>query len=240
MKVPIVKEYGSWAVFIFSCSGGITAGLLTRPWHTERDFSLDTLLTVLGLAFLVNSKNPLSSFLMSKGQDREHLLWLLFFSLAGFSLLIPFMIEGINSFLIFSPFIISYAILLAYGKEHHLLTELNGFALLTLSAPIVYFVITNEMSLRLYLAVFIFFGAGVFKVRARIKKTLAYRLVMIVYCAASFVFFYCLNISVIMLLPLLENILFVSRMREEKLKKIGDTELIKGIVFTVLLGFFWQ
>lgn len=241
MKIPIVKEYGSWAVFIFSCAAGIVTGILTRPWQTGKDFSMDTLLTILGLMLLINSKNPLSSALRTKGQRKEHLLWFMFFSLVGFVLLTPFLTNGIKTFLFFSPLVLSYMILLSRGKEHYLLTELNGFALLTLSAPIIYFVITGEMSLRLYLAVFIFFAAGVLKVRVRIKKTLAYRWLMIFYCtASSLVFFYYLNISVVVLLPLLENIISVLWMREEKLKTTGNAELIKGVIFTILLIFFWQ
>jgi hypothetical protein len=254
MKIPIVKEYGSWAVFIFSCVAGLITGLLTRLWQTGKDFSMDTLLTILGLMLLINSKNPLSSALRTKsestclpqrqarteGQRKEHLLWFMFFSLVGFVLLIPFLTNGIKTFLFFSPLVLSYMILLSRGKEHYLLTELNGFALLTLSAPIIYFVITGEMSLRLYLAVFIFFAAGVLKVRVRIKKTLAYRWLMIFYCTASLVFFYYLNISVVVLLPLLENIISVLWMREETLKTTGNAELIKGVIFIILLIFFWQ
>jgi hypothetical protein len=249
MKIPIVKEHGSWAVFIFSCAAGIITGLLTRPWLTGRDFSLGILFTVLGLVLLINSKNPLTVILRSKGrkyesngsyQNKEQLLWFVLFSIIGFILLIPFSMGGLKTFLFFSPLILSYIILLSRGKEHHLIAELNAFALLTLSAPIVYFVITEEISLRLYLAVFIFFAAGVFKVRARIRKTLTYRWLMILYCAASLVFFVYLNISAIVLLPLFENIISVLWMREEKLRTTGNIELIKGVIFTTLLGFFWQ
>lgn len=249
MKVPIVKEYGSWAVFIFSCAAGIVTGLLTRPWHTGRDFSVEMLLTVLGLMFLLNSKRPLSSALKTRTQqnepcglfrEKEHILWFVFFSLAGIAFLTPFLAGGIKVFLFFSPLVLCYVILLSSGKEHSLVTELNGFALLTLSAPIVYFVITGELSFRLYFAVFIFFAAGVFKIRARIKKTPAYRWLMILYCSASLFFFFYSNISAILLLPFFENVVSVLWMREEKLRTTGNIELIKGVIFTVLLGFFWQ
>jgi hypothetical protein len=110
MKIPIVKEYGSWAVFIFSCVAGLITGLLTRPWQTGKDFSMDTLLTILGLMLLINSKNPLSSALRTKsestrteGQRKEDLLWFMFFSLVGVVLLIPFLTNGIKTFLFFFP-----------------------------------------------------------------------------------------------------------------------------------------
>jgi len=240
MKIPIVKEYGSWAVFIFSCAAGIVTGLSTRPWQTGREFSLEILLTILGLIFLINSKNSFTSLLRAKQQKKESLLWFIFFSLGGLILLAPFLAEGIKKFLFFSLLILSYMVLLLRGKEHYLIAELNGFALLTLSAPISYFVITGDMSFKLYLCVFIFFAAGVFKVKARMKKNLIYRFIMIFYCAVSLAIFYYLNISVFVLLPLIENIVSVIWMREEKLRTTGNTELLKGIIFTVLLAFFWQ
>lgn len=210
------------------------------PWLSGREFSVSILLTVLGLTFLINSKNPLSSFLRARERKKEYFLWFVFFTLIGFLLLIPFLTEGIKKFLIFSVLVLSYIILLARGKEHALISELNGFALITLSAPISYFVITGEMALRLYICVFIFFAAGVFKVRARLKKNFTYRSVMILYCAVSSGLFYLLKISPFILLPLIENIISVIWMKEERLRTTGNTELIKGIIFTILLAFFWK
>lgn len=240
MKIPVVKEHGSWAVFIFSCAAAIVTGVMTRPWQSGKDFSFGLLFTVLGLVFLINSKNPLTSVLRTKAQKRENIIWLVFFSLAGLILLLPFLLGGMKTFLFFSPLILSYVVLLYAGKEHNLITELNGFALIALSAPIVHFVITDEISFRLYLAVLIFFGAGVFKVRARLKKTFTFRFLMILYCITSLFAYHYLGIAIIILLPLLENIVSVLWMREEKLKTTGNIELIKGVIFTTLLGFFWQ
>ncbi len=239
MKIPFVKEWGSWAVFVTSGLAALIAGFLDRPWETGRDFTSLAVLTILGLAFLINSKNPLAAVIRSKGKKKEHIGWFLFFSISGLILLVPFMIEGVGEFWPFSLLIVSYAILLFKGKEHHILAELNGFAMLTLSAPIVYFTVTGELSLKLYEAVTIFFAAGVFKVRVRIRKSLFYRWVMALYCAAACIVFYLLNISVIILLPLAENIITAIWMREEKLKATGYTELIKGIIFIILIGFFW-
>ncbi len=240
MKIPIVKEYGSWAVFIFSCSAGIIAGLLTRPWQTGKDFSVEIVLTILGLIFLINAKNPLSSAIKTKQQRQSYLLWFALFSLCGLVLLIPFLTEGFRTFLIFFPLVLLYTVFLLFEKEHFLLAELTGFSLLALSAPIVYFVITQEMSLRLYLVVFIFFAAGVFKVRVRIKKTSQHRWLMIIYCAASLFFFSLLNVSAIMLLPFSENVIYALWMRDEKLKTTGNIELLKGVIFIILFGFYWQ
>ncbi len=240
MKIPIVREWGSWVVFISSWVAALIAGLSTHPWETGRNIFNETVITISGLTFLINAKNPLASVLRTKGQKKGPALWLLFFSITGLALLTPFLIDGAEAFSVFSPLILTYVILLSRGKEHHIMTELIGFSLLTLSAPIVYFVITGDVSLKLYAAVLIFFAAGVFKVRARVRKTLAYRWAMFFYCAIAIAVFYYLEISLILLLPFGENILSVLLMREEKLKTTGNTELIKSIIFIILIWLFWN
>jgi hypothetical protein len=239
MKIPVVKEWGSWAVFFSSSLAALVAGLLTRTCVTERDFPGITLSTVLGLTFLINSKNPLVSALRTGGSKREHVLWFLFFSLSGIVLLIPFLREGAGSFSVFSILVLSYGILLYKGKEHSLFTEFNGFALLTLAAPVIFFTVTGLLSLKLYAAVLIFFGAGVFKVRVRTRKTMKYRRLMALYCALAVILYSILNISVFILIPLIENLVSVIVMREEKLRTTGYTELVKAIMFIILVGFFW-
>jgi hypothetical protein len=239
-RIPFVKEWGSWALFIYSCSAGLVTGLLTYPWQTGNDYSLRTLAAILGLVFLVNSKASFA-LVMRKGQDKkEPLRWLLFFSLIGLALLVPFIIKA-KLILLFSFLLVAiYIIFVKSGKEHYLLAELNGFALITLCAPIVYFVITGDVSWKLYAAVLTYFEAGVLKVRVRVKKTVPYRMLTAIYCVAAPFLFYAVNIPVILLLPLIENIISVILMREERLRTTGNIELIKGAVFLVLTGFFWK
>lgn len=240
MKIPVVKEWGSWAVFVSSVLAALVPGLLTRPWETGRDFVNVTALTFIGLAFLINSKNPLASALRARGNKKEHVLWFMFFSVSGLTLLMPFLLGGIRSFAIFSVLVLSYGILLYRGKEHSIFTEFNGFALLTLAAPVIYFTVTGVLSLKLYAAVLLFFGAGVFKVRVRTRKTVKSRWIMALYCAVAVILYSLMNISIIILLPLIENAVSVILMREEKLRATGYTELIKGIIFIIFVGFFWQ
>ena len=240
MKIPVVKEWGSWVVFSSSWLAALITGLLTRPWERARDYSSLTVMTILGLTILINSKNPLTSVLRTRGKKKEHVIWFLFFSISGLALLVPFLIDGIKGFSIFSLLVLSYVILLYKGKEHSLFAELNGFAMLTLSAPVIYFTVTGDLSLKLYAAVLLFFGAGVFKVRVRIRKTLTYRWIMALYCVFAITTYYKLDIAIIILLPLIENLISVILMREEKLRTTGYTELIKSIVFIILMGMFWK
>jgi len=239
MKIPLVKEWGSWAVFSTSCAAGIVTGLRVQPWLSGREYCTITTLTILGLALLINSKNPLASAIRSKGK-KEHVLWSLFFALAGLAMLMPFLLEGFGTFIIFGVLIAIYIALLSTGKEHHIMTELNGFALLTISSPAVYFAVTGQMSWKLYLAVTLFFSAGVFKVRMRLRKAPFFRWAMVLYCAAASGIFLLAKIPVILLLPLTENIVSALFPGEEKLRATGYTELVKSIIFIVLIWLFWQ
>ena len=251
MKIPVVKEYGSWAVFGSSCLAALSAGLMTSPRDSDREFTIITFMTILGLMLLINAKVPFSSLIRSKAftesgesetgnRNKENLYWFLFFMLAGLGLLIPFLINGFSYFIGFSLLIVSYSILMVKGKEHYLIAEINGFALLTLSAPIIYFTVTGDISMRIYAAVLLFFIAGVLKVKIRSKKTPVYRIAMICYCIAALIIFHFLDIFLILLVPLLENVISAIWMRDEKLKTVGDIELAKSIIFIVLIGFFWR
>lgn len=240
MRIPVVKEHGSWVVFIFSSIVGIAAGLRVRPWQGDRDFLFVPVLTIIGLTFLINSKASLASALRTKTGKKPHLIWFVFFSLSGTLFLTPFLYYGLKTFIVFFPLVACYVILLSLEMEHKLFVELLGFAILSVSAPVVCFSVAGEMSFRLYLAVFIFFAAGVFKVRMRLKKNLTYRVLMIFYCAFSLLVFFLINVPLLILAPFIENIVSAIRMRDEKLRTTGNIELVKGLIFAALLIVLWR
>jgi hypothetical protein len=240
VKIPIVKEHGSWVVFIISCIAGIIASLTDHSLHVERGLFNEVLITVVGLALLVNSKRPLTALFRRYDREKEDLIWFLLFSLSGLALLVPFLLDGFKTFVIFSPLLIIYFIFLCFRREHDLAAEFLGFAILTLSAPVIYFVLTGRLSFRLYLAVFIFFAASVLKVRTSMKKLPLYRLSMIFYCAVSPAFFIMLGVSPYLLLPLSENVVSSVRNREERLRTLGNIELVKGVIFVLLLLIYWR
>lgn len=232
MRVPLVKEHGAWFVLLFSCIAGVLAG-----WPISGDgIILNIFLTSAGLALLVNSKAPLVSLLRARRIDKAALAWTALFLTSGLLLLSPFFAKGLMYFVVFLPLVILYLFFIAVKKEHLLIAELTGFSLLTMAAPIVYFMATGALSLKLYIAVLLFFGAGVFKVRMRLKKTIFFRAVMVVYCFSVLIIYYCFDIAGILLLPLLENIANAIWFRDEKLKVTGNVELVKGLVFLTLLG----
>ncbi|MDO8283154.1 MAG: YwiC-like family protein [Thermodesulfovibrionia bacterium] len=235
MRVPLVKEHGAWFVFIFSCAAGILAGQ-SISWD-ETLFNI--ILTSAGIALLINSKASLAPLVKGRRMDKTALAWTVLFFTSGLLLLLPFLEKGLPHFNVFFLLIILYLFFIGVNKEHLLIAELSGFSLLTISAPIIYFMATGVLSLKLYLAVFLFFGAGVFKVRMRIKKTAFFRAVMVTYCSSVLIFYYYSDISCMILLPLVENITNAIWFRDERLKVTGNVELVKGVMFLTLLYLFY-
>jgi hypothetical protein len=238
VKIPFVKEWGSWVVFGASCLAAVAAGFSTHTWEAGRDTEIIT--TIAGLFFLINIKPPLVAAFRTKGTKSGHIAWGLIFMAAGLLLLAPFLRSGIDRFAPFFVLAVSYVLFVWSGKEHNVFAELNGFALLTASAPLVYFVITGVVSIKLYAAVLFFFAAGVLKVRMRIRKTIFFRILMIAYCAVVINIYYVMRINVLLLVPFSENIISALWLREHKLKTTGYIELAKSIVFVVLIGLLWE
>ncbi|MBI4825304.1 MAG: YwiC-like family protein [Nitrospirae bacterium] len=235
MRIPLVKEHGAWFVFVLSCAAGILAAKTISEYGTL----FKILLTSAGIALLINSKALLSPLVKGRRMDKAALAWTALFLTSGLLLLSPFLERGLTHFIVFSPLVVFYLFFIAVNREHLLIAELAGFSLLTMAAPIIFFMATGVLSLKLYVAVFLFFGAGVFKVRMRMKKTAFFRAVMATYCFSVLIIYYYRNIPCIMLLPLLENIANAIWFRDEKLKVTGNVELVKGIMFLTLLYLFY-
>jgi hypothetical protein len=239
MKIPLVKEWGSWVVFSASCLAAVAAGLSAQRLQAESSAPGTTIATIAGLFFLINTKPSLAVIIRARGTRLRPVVWFILFAATGLLLLVPFFRTGIGRFAPFLILAVSYGVFMWKGKEHHIFAELNGFALLTASAPVVYFVMTGTVSMKIYAAVFLFFAAGVLKVRVRIRKSLFYRALMIAYCAALVIIFSVLRINPVLLAPLAENVVTALWLRDEKLKTTGNIELAKSILFVVLAGTFW-
>ncbi|MBI4844130.1 MAG: YwiC-like family protein [Nitrospirae bacterium] len=239
MKIPLVKEHGAWFVFLLSFASGIIAGYpIMLSSFSE---ALPGLFFIsAGLAFFINSKASLVSFLRTGLRNISELLWLAFFWSAGFILILPLLEHGLMELAPFLLLILIYVFFLFLKKEHLLFTELAGFALLTLSAPVAFFTVAGIFSIKLYIAVLIFFCAGVFKVRMRLRKSFLFRMIMALYCFFALAVYSFFEISLWILFPLLENVTNAALMRDEKLKTTGNTELAKGVLFLIFLGFFFS
>jgi hypothetical protein len=239
VKIPFVREWGSWVVFASSALAAIAAASVSMGKVAGSGSATDLIMVLVGMFFLINAKNPLASSIRSGFRHSEHVLWLMIFSLSGALLLLPPVKSAMPFLAVCVVPVATYVVLLRAGKEHHIMAELNGFALLALSAPVVFFIMTGNISWRIYLTVLLFFWAGVFKVRVRIRKNRFYKTVMVLYCIFAVAAYAAADIPVIILLPLIENAVSSLWFREQKLRTTGNIELAKSVLFVLLVWRFW-
>ncbi|MDA8423429.1 MAG: YwiC-like family protein [Nitrospiraceae bacterium] len=220
----ILKEYGSWSVLIISYLLGI---------GVCRAFAWSLLPLFFALALLINSKQLFMKW-TRKTDDRKSFLILLAQIIGAAAILAVIFRSDVPRLL---PLLVIPAAYLLSNKlagEHYLVTELLGFALISLAAVLAKFLLTEGLDVRLFVGVALYFMAGVFKVKVVIFKKTKERIF-----TALFVFFtvYAYRrfyIPVIVLLPLLDNLLAATVPYKVKLRTIGWIEVAKSILFLVL------
>jgi len=225
MKHYILKEYGSWSVFIFS----FLAGLIGAP---DKAIGLNTLFLLIGLSLLFNSKQAFVTGLRLKNR----FAWIAFsFQILSGLMLLYFSINQVSKLYAFGliPFI--YLLFLLILGEHNLFTEIAGFLSLCLSSLIAYFSVTKLININLYIMVSLFFVAGVFKVRVQLKKGFLERLMSILYLVFISLLIPVLRLPFLPFLPLIDNLIYSLFIYRTRLKTTGWIEVLKGIVFLGLL-----
>ncbi len=226
----ILREYGSWSVFLIS----YLLGILLQGGDV---FSYVTFLPLLGLAVLINSKLHLSLWLKQKIE--KNLIIFLIHILIGFLLFYASLGKEILGLSHLSLIPLLYVIFIYKLGEHHILTEITGFATLTLSVIIASYTINHYIDYKLYLLTFTYFVAGVFKVRVQLRKTMKDRLVMIFYVTFLAILYPLYKIPILPLLPLLENIIYSITLYRAKLRFTGWMEVAKSLAFMVLtIGYY--
>jgi hypothetical protein len=134
---------------------------------------------------------------------------------------------------------LAYLLCLKLLGEHALSTEVLGFVLLSLSSLIGRFAVSEVIDPRLFLAVAVFFTAGVFKVRMQFRKEVRYRILVIAYLAGSIVIYLTFDLPLLLLVPLADNFLFALIRYRAALSTTGWLEVSKGLAFLVLLAFHY-
>ncbi len=223
MKDYILREYGSWAVFLIS----FVTGLIIA-----RDFNPSIIYIFIALSLFVNSKQSMSIFLRRK--SNVALIVFLFEILTGIFILF-FLIET-DRILLYGVIPLIYFLLFVFKGEHFFLTEIAGFGVLTLSSLLSYYVITGRFDNLLYLTTFIYFASGVFKVRIYLRRDILHRLFMFFYIAFVFLFSYLSRVNILIFSPLLENLVYALSLYKAKLSFIGWTEVFKGLLFILLMA----
>jgi hypothetical protein len=228
-KGYFLKEYGSWSVLIVASLVGIAA---------SRAFDWIVLLLFLALCLLVNSKQAFMKWLR-KTADRTSLLIFLGHVIFATLILLALFRDDIPRLL---PLLIVPAAYLLSNKlagEHFVLTELLGFALLSLAAVLVKFLLTNGLDVRLFVGVALYFTAGVFKVKALLFRKVQDRILTVLYALFALYAYRRFHIALIILVPLLDTIVAAVTLYKVRLQTTGWIEVVKSLVFLGLFSYYY-
>ncbi len=226
MKGYLLKEYGSWTVT------GV-AFLVGVVYWTTPDYR--SLLSLLLATFLfINSKQAMVLWI-KRGQRRGLLGFLTQIALSGLMILLA----GPPLAPLFYGVSISALYLFLFHRlgEHHILTETVGFGVLTLPALVIS-AMNGHLYWRLYLVAWLFFVAGVLRVRVQLTKTTLYRVLMVLYPILLAVAFPLLGYTPLTVLPLIENVAYSLLLYPMKLRCTGWTELTKAVLLLLVIMTF--
>jgi hypothetical protein len=225
----LLREYGSWSVLIVAFFTGLGVSK-AFPWQSV------PLLLALGL--LINSKQAYTRWLRSKGDRRPLVIFLLQVAAAAVVLLALFR-GNLPQLLPLLVIPAAYLIMNRFAGEHHILTELLGFALLSLAAVLAKFLVVQGVDVRLYAAAALYFTAGVFKVKAVLFKRTSDRILAVCSIVFVAVVYLRFHIALIILLPLVENILMATTLYKVRLQTTGWIEVGKSLAFLgLMIAFF--
>jgi hypothetical protein len=228
-KGYFLKEYGSWSVLIVAYLIGIG---VSRAF----DWRLVPLLLALGL--LINSKQAFSKWNRGTDKKRSFVVFLAQIAVAA-SILVAVFGSNIPMLLPLLIFPAAYLLSNKIAGEHFILTELLGFALISLAAVLAKFLLTGGLDVRLFLGVALYFTAGVFKVKTLLLRKTRDRVLGVLYLLLSVFVYHRMHIPLIILLPLVDNLIVSLNPYKVKLKTTGWIEVAKSLAFLGLLIFYY-
>lgn len=228
-KGYILKEYGSWSVLLVAfITGLVVTGEF--PWQA---------LPVLGsLGLLINSKQAFTRWIRQPA-DRKHLLVFLVQITVGAIILVALYSRGIPQLLPLLIFPAAYLLMNRLAGEHFVVTELLGFALLSLSAVLAKFLVVEGVDVRLFVATALYFTAGVFKVKAVLLRKTRDRVLSVLYILFAAYVYRRFQLSLLILLPLAENIIMAATLYKVRLQTTGWIEVAKSIAFLLLMAWLF-
>ncbi|MBI4690678.1 MAG: YwiC-like family protein [Nitrospirae bacterium] len=230
MKRYMLREYGSWGVMTLS----FVAGLLG-----ENGFDLNIPAAYIAISLYINSKQAFTLWLRSAADRAKSLTVFLIQVTTATLILLPLIKNDVGRLLPFAIFPLVYVFLLKFKGEHALLTEISGFTILSMSTLIAKYAVSGDIDTKLFITVAVFFTAGVFKVRIQLTRKKFYRELMVVYLAFASIVYHLLNVPIILLLPLIDNLIFSITLYKARLSVTGWTEVLKGMLFLLLMAFFY-
>jgi len=228
-KGYILKEYGSWSVLTIAFLVGI---------GVSRGFTWLVFPLFLALGLLINSKQAFTKWLRKKGDQRSFVIFIGQIVVASIVLVAVFG-SDVPRLLPLLVVPAAYLLMNRFAGEHFILTELLGFALLSLAAVLAKFLITNGVDVRLFVAVALYFTAGVFKIKAFLFKKTMDRALTVLYVVFVVVVYRGFHLSLLLLLPLLENLVAAATLYKVRLQTTGWIEVAKSLGFLLLMLLYY-
>jgi len=224
-----LKEYGSWSVLIVSYITGLSV---------SRGFTWLALPLFLALGLLINSKQAFTKWLRKKGDARSGIIFVSQIVIATV-ILIGVFGSDIPRLLFLLVFPAAYLLMNRFAGEHFVLTEMLGFSLISLAAVLAKFVVTGGVDVRLFVAVALYFTAGVFKIKSLLLRKTRDRVFTVLYAAFAVYGYQRFHISLLILLPVVENVIAALALYKVKLQTTGWIEVTKSLLFLVLMIAFY-
>ena len=228
-KGYILKEYGSWSVLTIA----YLIGLLV-----SREFKWETVPVLIALALLINSKQAYMKWIRGTAARRPLAIFLGQIIVSAVILLLVFK-SDIPMLLPLLVFPAAYFVANRVAGEHFVLTEVLGFVLISLAAVLAKFLVTGGLDVRLFVAVALYFAAGVFKVKILLLKRTRERIIMALYVFLSIVIYRAFHLPVIILLPLVDNLVVAAKPYKVKLQTTGWIEVAKSILYLSLMAAYY-
>lgn len=225
VKGYLLKEYGSWSVLVIAFLVGI---------GVSRGFTLLVFPLFLALGMLINSKQAFTKWLRKKGDHQSFVIFIGQIAVAT-AVLVAVFSSDVPRLLPLLVIPAAYLLMNRSAGEHFILTELLGFALLSLAAVLAKFLITNGIDVRLFVAVALYFTAGVFKIKVLLFKKSMDRVLAVLYVLFAVVVYRGFHLSLLLLLPLLENLIAAVTLYKVRLQTTGWIEVVKSLVFLFLM-----
>lgn len=231
IKKYILREYGSWGVTLLSYLAGLSVA---------GRFGSGSIAVLVAAALCINSKQALTQWFRGKGRDsRRSLSVFVLQILIAVPLLLGVAWHNLSTLLPFLGIPAAYILFFRLKGEHFILTEIAGFFLLAFAAPLAELAASRSFDVRLYVAVAVFFTAGVFKVKVQLTRRSTYRLLMVAYVALALAVYHLLALPLIALVPLFDNLVFAATIYKVRLRTSGWIEVSKGVLFVLLIATFF-
>jgi hypothetical protein len=226
----ILKEYGSWAVLAVAFLTGLAV---------SRGFTWKAAPLFFALALLINSKQPFTRWIRRKEKNGTDLAVLFAHLAPATVILLALFGSDVPRLLPLLVFPIAYLLMNRFAGEHFVLTELSGFALISLAAVLAKFVVTGGIDVRLFIAVASYFMAGVFKIKALLLGKPVDRALTAVSVVCAALVYRGFHVQLIILLPLLDNLLVAAIPYKVRLRTTGWIEVAKSLLFLSLMIVFF-